>query len=479
MGSENGQVWFDPGEWPRISGVLAGFEDPWLPLLDDLDTPRSWPEQISESEPTFIVRGIYDLDDFVGETVPVSLAEAQGWDLATLRRFIVEHWHLMSPGADEAPLRTTWAVVAAYAKTPIYVEERLPSVPGIGRRDAYLISARGEVLRAELKGPPGELAASAKALRTALFSGPFDDIDVTPHVVAGSAQRLVASQNPAAAPSAQEALRQRVAEALAAGPQEMPTEWDGNDVDAMLKRAEFKVVAYTNEETPTGWMADASALQAWGDEALKGSPLTLEAYELDTDAFGVAHARPSMLEYHVFDRAADDLGEVGFDSEGFTRMWCYHALDPWMNGDAWFKAGKGHAEATPYAHLIVNGTTVEHLCADECVSIDEVRPFLRHDPPPFTEHRWFVLHIPGTTTALAFPRLESMLQIDTDEDGAWVNVRVRHQRARLAELEAEKAFRITWARWLDPRIPLTPEEIDEARVLVEAPFQTPQPEGSR
>lgn len=87
--------------------------------------------------------------------------------------------------------------------------------------------------------------------------------------------------------------------------------WSGNDVDGMLRRAEFGVVSFGSGDVMTCTFRRPSELRAWVEDALPGAAGHLRVYGIDVAALDAqARGHPPILEKHVHPHPGGNRGQA-------------------------------------------------------------------------------------------------------------------------------------------------------------------------
>jgi hypothetical protein len=575
-------VWFDPSDWGRVRARLEPFN--WSESDDDhlsvrlpwWTTPSSGPlmlpavDTLNLTAPTIVGHMEWSVEGLVGTPVHNGLARQREWSDEVFCDYIFGNETSRALNPKPLPV-ASWASVAAFIKTPIYVEDRVREFSGEESWDLYAISADGQIVRGSIAtefDQDGRDSAGARvALREDFFASRLrtcndgricmahyglggcgdcdlesreptsDDVDLAREAVSArlesalvrlkyqdfnvrtipDALRLVPTGTPGntvgelhaalrdgspvvytlvlhdvrpqgidvygclvdgvqvewqdhttrvrrSSLESEDAWMEWIAKDLLlrvsvpAG--DAHGRWAGHDVGSMLDRAEAGVVASDEREALGAAFGSTSELQAWVDEALVSSPVRLKVWRLDAEDFQSLREESLMLEHHTYDRE-DDAQLVADGVLGLTVAYESRPLGGFLDAHRWYFFGRNKREREGLLEARQNGGRLDRYVADSCVDISHLRSHLTEGEMRPEGGWWVVLELEGTSTALAFPRDATMISVETDDDGATVNVSARWHLSRIGAITAQQALRCNWADWYDEAAEITEAKIAE------------------
>lgn len=232
----------------------------------------------------------------------------------------------------------------------------------------------------------------------------------------------------------------------------LPSAWAGHDPEAMLRRAEAGVVAYTEDTMLLDSARDRETLQRWLDAQLAESPAGARVLSIGPGQ--IARIDGSMLlEYHV-----------GTAEGELPVQFCPARLDG-PTGAEWYRA---LGNPMPALGARVDGEQLMDFEADYCLPLDRIPPRAADDPDP-EEDPWFALTLvhPDLPVAILMPTAGTALTVRTDGDGSLISVRAHSAEMWELENSVNERFDAIWGRWLQETPQADPAEVRWVREQAE------------
>ncbi|MBD8011680.1 hypothetical protein H9633_05145 [Microbacterium sp. Re1] len=225
--------------------------------------------------------------------------------------------------------------------------------------------------------------------------------------------------------------------------------WGQDEISSMIKRSSMGISAYGAREVAVDSFPTVSALQAWIDEALSGTRVRLIALLL--------------ADYPYFRGEMRD-GQLLQKMDGDEAV-AYLPIVVATNQDSAVALAEreGNLPPRPSATVRMSGGTRVRWSADAVLSWSAVArnsTLSRDGDARPAAGDWILLGVEGTDIALPVPWGSSNLLIETDDDGALVEISVPSTARREQHHRRRAEFEDRWGRWLDEEQNLTREELE-------------------
>lgn len=228
--------------------------------------------------------------------------------------------------------------------------------------------------------------------------------------------------------------------------------WAGDGIDAMVRRAEFGIVAYSDQEVALRSVGTAGVLCDWLKDALSGNQLQIEL---------VAISRWTHREGR---KLRDGMLLHGREDDAITG-WVPLAVATDIDPMTWFEETtfkERPLRAEPWADIRMSGSSVLgssaiHVLTWSAVTESEAELVLLDEGNRDRDlsRDWMLIHRVGTDIAIPMPVPAANLAIRVDGDGALVRFSVAETDARTGHHRRRAAFERHWGRWLDPTVTLS------------------------
>ncbi|WCD93332.1 hypothetical protein [Microbacterium sp. nov. GSS16] len=225
--------------------------------------------------------------------------------------------------------------------------------------------------------------------------------------------------------------------------------WGQDELSSMVKRSSLGISAYGAHEVAVDSFPTVSALQAWIDEALSGTRVRVIALVL--------------ADYPYFRDEMRD-GQLLQKMDGDEAV-AYLPIVVATNQDSAVALAEreGHLPPRPSATVRMSGGTRIRWWADAVLSWSAVArnsTLSRDGDARPAAGDWVLLGVEGTDIALPVPWGSSNLLIETDDDGALVEISAPSTARREQHHRRRAEFEDRWGRWLDEEQNLTREELE-------------------
>lgn len=215
--------------------------------------------------------------------------------------------------------------------------------------------------------------------------------------------------------------------------------WAGDDLPTVLSRIEHSVVRFDSSEVAVGSLSSLRELRDWLREALEATQLEIEVLAITHWPFEEG-GRPRMEQFPHTDF---DAGRRFFPRPLSTDT------DPmlWLAG------------VRPEVAVSTSGRAILDVRSQIAVSWEALESTAVLDREDGRRAAWWAIRVLGTDEVIGFPRRGSNITVDTDGDGSRVRISAAPTREREAYHRRRARFEGEWARWLDPTVDLTNDEL--------------------
>lgn len=227
------------------------------------------------------------------------------------------------------------------------------------------------------------------------------------------------------------------------------TAWEGESVEAMLRRAEHNVVAYDEQEISGSALRTLGDLQAWLDEHL--APTNMRASARLLRGF------PSRID----DKLAPGRLLVAME-EGEIVSYCAAVVGTDIFPYAWFDFMPGASVMEPRIEMLSEGPAMISNAGDwllEEAPLREAGALVDVVAEASLREEWAVILVQGLPYAIPFPADGANLRIRLDGDASRVEIVVSSSAVRAEHLRARDLYERRWGRFLDDSVVLSDEEL--------------------
>ncbi|MFT4189545.1 MAG: hypothetical protein QM621_13335 [Aeromicrobium sp.] len=225
--------------------------------------------------------------------------------------------------------------------------------------------------------------------------------------------------------------------------------YDSDEIERALRRAEFGIVAYAEEETACRNFASLEEFRVW-----LGDHLT------------ATQVRATVAAVTRFPVGSDGKPRT----EQFLRTWGSEAPVRWaayvMSTDHdpadWLTPPPDRYQPRPWITLNYSGAELLHSETMAALPWSELAEHATLDHTDGSQADWWALTVEGTDYTLVFPRQYANVYLYTDGDGAHVTLSILPTERRTEDNRRRDRFERRWGSWLDDEAVLTDEEIGVA-----------------
>lgn len=242
------------------------------------------------------------------------------------------------------------------------------------------------------------------------------------------------------------------------------SQWSGNDVESMLKRAAHQVVAFSQSVAVTDDFATAIELEQWFQTAAEESysPARFNVYDaLSPDVTSSADPAERSLYGRDHVHSPETPGGIPETCVGAPeRLWAPVEFHPDQDAEEVFK-DTFSMRRHPAMTANFEGPLLTAFHADYTIEVRRSAHFVASPNEDSGTNRaeWFLVNLAGSPSFLTVPRRNAVLEVAFDHDGAEVSVNVIGCEAHTASRNLQTEFESDWYRWLDADEPLTDAEL--------------------
>lgn len=246
--------------------------------------------------------------------------------------------------------------------------------------------------------------------------------------------------------------------------------WEGDSIEAMIRRAEANIVGYAEAWTHSDNFGDLAQLQMWLDMLLEVSPAKATVVSLvpaNRDGSGPV---TDIYDLHmVFDSTSNSLV---IDDEGCSNETPVGTVSLSASELLWLpdELGEDGKRIESSIDVLMNGATVERANGHGAALINKSAALIAKDQRNVRlkkAQRWCGIRFEGAPQILIFPRFSTTLQLSLDQDGALAALRAFPDEKIAKHRRADWEFRQRWGRWLDESVVFTQAELDEGVIQAE------------
>jgi len=270
--------------------------------------------------------------------------------------------------------------------------------------------------------------------------------------------------------------------------------WAGDDLESMVGRAEWGIVAYSTHEVSLRSLWTRGDLRRWFTSALAGTQVSVEfadvtrmpAFEsrfVSTGAFlrdilpdGAVPYRPILMSTE-FDRQEWMAQRVSFARDGGDALHSIDEIEPivWTNMSGSEVLSCWATKVLLWSELVADAEIDRHPqvagTAVQAPQVSDMSPAARDADDATSVGEWLAIHVIGTDAAIVVPTAYTLLEAKVDNDGATVTFSAHESGRRTARNRRRARFEAEWGEWLDEHVTLTDEQIDVGIARAEAIFR--------
>jgi len=271
-------------------------------------------------------------------------------------------------------------------------------------------------------------------------------------------------------------------------------QWSGQSLDAVLRRIEHNVSTYSRTEVNLKNFGTLTDFQNWLDKELSATTVKAEAFEIRpfprrnmNKPWRSKHIKVQTLVRHWHPEVECHLAAEP-DANGVQNLLTSIYLDTDLDSEKFYNQGDcSHSLVSPLVSILHDGAELTRYEAQYVVEIDELEKhgviYWAKDIasgkadhqitlPPLNENGWhkpwWGIAFPEIGLAMAFPRIGTNLLLNTESDGAEMNVRAEETMHRTQINYLVDGFERTWGKWIDPDSNMTQAELDLGVARAEA-----------